>query len=155
MVVPTSTFAKRDGIDVPVPPVSIQPIKGARDTSEFATFVVLPGCGKGHQIRLAPTEEENVQIPGEKGTRRVPKQGTGIKVRFVEGQYSTWDPGIIESLLTNPKYGFGVHIDINRHDPTGYWKKSGLFEIRTHEVVEVVGPAIGQGALNSRVAKVA
>ena len=131
------------------------------ESSEFATFRTIRGTGKGHQIRLSPTEEEDVQIPGEKGARRVPKQGTGVKIKFSEGTYMTNDPKIIEALLNDEtgRYGFGVQYEINTADPTGYWRKRAKtderFGIKTHEVVEVSVARTGQGALNSRVAQVA
>jgi hypothetical protein len=122
---------------------------------EFATFVTLAGAGKSHTIQLKPREEKMVQIGGESGARMVPVQGSGVRIRFVEGAYTTADEWIIDQLLTNPKCGFGTDIDINRRDPTGYWRKSGRFEFVVNQTVTITDSNIGRGPLTQRQAKVA
>ena len=122
---------------------------------EFATFVTMKSVGKSHTIQLKPREEERVRIAGETADRLIPVQSSGIRIRFVEGTYTTPDPWVIEQLLTNPKCRFGTEIDINRHDPTEYWRKSGRFNFVVDKTVIMTDANIGRGALTQGVAKVA
>lgn len=129
-----------------IAPNSRRPKKN--DPESYATFVTLKAAGKGHTVLIRPTAEEDVQMPGERGPRRIPIQGSCIKVRFAEGTYTTNDPNIIEILL-DEKTGFGRDYDINRHDPTGYWRKRGDFEVEVVESVTIKGGRTMKGAMSS------
>jgi hypothetical protein len=110
--------------------------------NQYATFVTLPPVGSSHTIRLEPMREEMVQEAGMDAPRRLPVQGSGKRVQFFEGEFVTKDPHIIKQLLHNPKWKFGIDIDINRSDPTGFWRKyaeehPGTFSFEVEEVVTI------------------
>jgi hypothetical protein len=119
---------------------------------EFATFVTKPGVGKSHQILFRPTKEETVQETWMDAPRRQAIRGSGRVIRFAESALVTPDQEVIDFLLGCSDFRDG-HIDINRHDPTGYWAKNaeqyGL-TVNRQEVVEVKGDlSYGQGAMSS------
>lgn len=123
--------------------------KETHDRSEFATFVTQPGIGKMHGFLLKPTEERDEQLPGARAPHTVPVRGSKIEVRFAAGVYVTTNEWIIERMLiedpTAPGYcGRGRDFDINKHDPTGYWRNHG-FQFNVVEQVTITGPRLGSG----------
>jgi len=159
MVVRPELQERRGAETVPVSEVAMNPTWASKgkeyEPNDFATFVTMPSVGKSHTIQLEPRQERDLQIPGERGARQVTVQGSGKRIRFVEGAFTTPDPEIIDILLTDPKCRFGTEIDINRRDPTGYWRKSGKFDFVTDTRIIMTDQNIGQGALNRQAAKVA
>lgn len=147
-------FLKGDVVPPVMPEMNQRAPKEPPPQESFATFVTLAGVGKSHAILLKRTEEEWIQEPGQDAPRRVPKRDSAVVIRFVEGVYTTADPVIIESLLEDPKARFGLDIDINRHDPTRYWRLRGDFKFTVQENVEITGPRIGHGPVTQRLATV-
>ena len=134
---------------------------GPKDSAEsdWATFVTLPSVGKGHTIQLLPREERLVQEAGMVAPRPREVQGSGWRVRFAEGTFQTNKPELIKELTESERavevYKFGTDYDINRSDPTGYWRKHGWAFKKNETFVITSGPRTVEGPVSSMAGAVA
>lgn len=146
----------RSAVEVPVVNI-IQDTSGVKmedsKPEDWATFVALPTVGKGHTIQIERSQEQLIQEAGMSAPRPVPVRGSGRRIRFAEGTFQTNDPELIAELTTGPRavrvYNFGTDYDINRTDPTGYWRKHGWPFIKEEKFVITGSPALVDGPVTS------
>lgn len=110
---------------------------------DFATFVSLRGSE--HKITIEPMKSELVAGVGGRAREQFDPR-TGNTIVFADGEFQTDDVNLIKALLLEAT-GLGRDYDINWEDPTGFWTRHNVIELKPETVMRVAKRADRADAL--------